>query len=387
MGQPAEPSQQNPPQKNVDPMAILQQMQQSMQQMAEQQLAQQVAIQSLIAQQPPDPVIPTTETESGHVDRQAFRPVASVWAKGEDWTPARRQISDPELYDGEPTTDYRAWRLALLQVAEVDRACFASTKAIICWSFGRTKGRARSLLQAYVEDLIKTVDVAPQSWGKFLEFCDQQFGDAQSQSRKRTAFRRYRQKDTPFTAFYADWIRMLREAGYDRMEDQVKIDWLNEAINQTLWRDTRAVTVLAKTFDDNVRVIGQVADQLEARYTKPYGSGQNQQQRKSGGDGETSFQWSRSSGSGESTRDPDKMDWEPTPRIAVGRRARWVDDKERRRRKDSNLCLRCGSDTHFIPKCPVLPARRPAEKAVNVGAPKPDCVPEEGLEPVEEGKE
>lgn len=371
----------------MDPMVVLHQLRESMQQIAETQRAQAVALQSLMSQPlAPAPTLVTPSVTEVSTTT-TFQPVAAVHAKGEDWAPARRQISDPELYDGEPATDYRAWRLSLIQVAMVDRACFASAQAIISWAFGRTKGRAKSLLQAYVEDTMASPST-PEAWGQFLAFCDQQFGDEQAQSRKRTAFRKLRQKDSPFSAFYADWVRLLREAGHEKMPDQMKIEWLNEAINTTLWRDTRAVAVMAKTFDEHVRAIGLVADQLEARFSKPYGgvNYHHQQQQKSGS--WKNHSWQQKTGqtsSGGSVHDPNEMDWEPT-RVSEGRRAKWVSEEEIQRRREAGLCFRCGGK-HRVSSCTALPAKRPVK--VNVGsatsriAEVVEC-PEDGLE--QEGK-
>ncbi|KAI0991601.1 hypothetical protein K3495_g16586, partial [Podosphaera aphanis] len=41
-------------------------------------------------------------------------------------------------------------------------------------------------------------------------------------------------------------------------------------------------------------------------------------------------------------------------------RARYVDQAELTRRKINKLCVRCGTNTHFVAACPYLPPIRPA---------------------------
>ena len=50
------------------------------------------------------------------------------------------------------------------------------------------------------------------------------------------------------------------------------------------------------------------------------------------------------------------MDWEHTKKI----RAKWVPREEYLKRKEKNLCLRCGSNQHLRPKCPYLGAIPPS---------------------------
>ena len=68
----------------------------------------------------------------------------------------------------------------------------------------------------------------------------------------------------------------------------------------------------------------------------------------------------------------DSMDWAPTGAY-LGRmsregprRAKWASNEERNRRREGNLCLRCGEPGHYIDKCSMRPARNP--EAVRIAA-------------------
>ncbi len=49
--------------------------------------------------------------------------------------------------------------------------------------------------------------------------------------------------------------------------------------------------------------------------------------------------------------------------LNVGKRAKWVDEKETALRRKEKRCLRCGRDGCWISECPLLPARRPTPPA------------------------
>ena len=68
---------------------------------------------------------------------------------------------------------------------------------------------------------------------------------------------------------------------------------------------------------------------------------------------------------------PERMDWEPSTRVAYGsgpRQARgakppakWVSKDVLEKRRAGRQCLRCGDSTHYVDSCKYGPARRPTE--------------------------
>ena len=58
----------------------------------------------------------------------------------------------------------------------------------------------------------------------------------------------------------------------------------------------------------------------------------------------------------------ESMEWEPTPaKVATtsARRAKWVSQEERDRRRQARLCIRCRGSGHMIRECPYGPPQRP----------------------------
>jgi hypothetical protein len=43
----------------------------------------------------------------------------------------------------------------------------------------------------------------------------------------------------------------------------------------------------------------------------------------------------------------------------AGKRAKWVDEKEKERRRKEGRCFRCGRTGCIVAECPLLPARPP----------------------------
>jgi hypothetical protein len=166
-------------------------------------------------------------------------------------------------------------------------------------------------------------------------------------------------------------------------------------MSPVLWRETRSAVVWLDAYKDRVTRIRRIADELEARIPQLYkegsggvGTGWRRPQGNGGGSGSynhstrDSVPVSAGKFSGAATQSGDPMEWEPTPRVAESRRARWVDEQERNRRRAGGLCLRCGGRGHRVAECAALPANRP--QTISIGAQGgPVEVPEEGLEPLE----
>lgn len=67
------------------------------------------------------------------------------------------------------------------------------------------------------------------------------------------------------------------------------------------------------------------------------------------------------------------MDWEPvratvaaTQETSAGKRATWVKKETLAFRKKKGLCMRCGNQGHFSPKCPLLPPIRPSSSVNSI---------------------
>jgi hypothetical protein len=71
--------------------------------------------------------------------------------------------------------------------------------------------------------------------------------------------------------------------------------------------------------------------------------------------GRTQYGGRRNQGRGSRQNGPDSR-----------RRAKWVTQEERDRRREQGLCLRCGDSTHRVARCPHAPAQDPAKKGIRV---------------------
>ncbi|CCC14572.1 hypothetical protein SMACR_09652 [Sordaria macrospora] len=55
------------------------------------------------------------------------------------------------------------------------------------------------------------------------------------------------------------------------------------------------------------------------------------------------------------------------PATYSSKRAKWVSEKERQKRRDNNLCLRCGASGHYVGSCPYQPAVPPSNNVRTQG--------------------
>jgi hypothetical protein len=182
----------------------------------------------------------------------------------------------------------------------------------------------------------------------FWTFLEEQFADPLQEERARNKLNNFFQKKHPLQAFNAEFMRLAYEAGENENHSNLKSLYLR-ALRPDL-KDRMISVDVPKDWTINQlheRVVRIEENLYRSKLTAP--NTRNQ-----------------------SKADRDAMDWEPT-RANAGRaegynsgnnngkeRAKWVHkDIVDQRRKDGR-CLRCGKAGHFIQKCALAPARRPA---------------------------
>ena len=132
---------------------------------------------------------------------------------------------------------------------------------------------------------------------------------------------------------------------------RIKIAYLTTALNQSL----RAHTVLAEYGQDDytalVHFLHRTAGRLQAMNMATIFSPAAPALTMAAG----------------TSHGGDAMDWEPsiivqrarTERTGSKQRAQWVSKEEIQRRRDNELCYRCGKGDHISPECNLKPAKRP----------------------------
>jgi hypothetical protein len=280
----------------------------------------------------------------------------------------RPKLRDPEVYDGTKRSWYPQFRSKLRAKLRIDAPAIGSEYDRMWHAFGCLSGEAAAnmlpWMDRYASDENKLKEGALES---MLDQMDFYFLDRNLQERAVHELATIRQANRPFSTFLAEFNRLLMEAGGHEWSDDVKKSYIDRALNREM--KDRLVTVEKKDdFEGYCQQLQRYADRME----------ENQQTRVPRS---PFYRTPRQ----DTTKVPspmpvptappapagDPMDWQPSPATSrTQRRAKWVDEAERQRRRDEGLCLRCGASGHMIRICPHAPAVLPTRtRAIRVSEP------------------
>ncbi|KAJ5874811.1 retrotransposon gag protein [Penicillium soppii] len=192
-----------------------------------------------------------------------------------------------------------------------------------------------------------------------LSYLERIYGDPNVKAR--AVQRLYALKQKPnqsFERFLPSFERELADAGALQWPDDSKKHTLVMALN----KETHSALVnrgVPSTFNEMVYLLHRISADLsgfQAMWNRPKRA-------------------TAATAQIEETYDP--MDWQPTSvkvnrfatdldpnrdRDLIGKRAKWVSEEERDRRREEGLCIRCGRPKCRIASCPLKPTRRPEDR-------------------------
>jgi hypothetical protein len=160
-----------------------------------------------------------------------------------------------------------------------------------------------------------------------------------------------------FTTFLPKFERTLAEAGGNQWNDHVKINTLKRMLNQELRTSLVFIPEHPSEYHTFIRILQTLASRLATLDPrKP-----------------TMFAGPRLTAPKPAPA-ADEMDWQPSinkvqtliDKPGEQKRAQWVSKDALKKRRNNNLCLRCGGKGHFIDKCTLLPARPPQQGQTKV---------------------
>jgi hypothetical protein len=284
------------------------------------------------------------------------------------WGTANRRIPSAMIF-GVDRISYRSWRLEVLTNGEVYQLSFPSAKARVIWAYGQLGGKPKVAMEQWLEEYVRRERFAGADFEEFLQRCDEFFDDRDARRKRSDQFYSMRQGKRGFREFLGDWMVAYRAAQLNLSEDSLERA-LSEAMNPELLDLARATLLMIPTWDGKLAHLKALADMTENKRGagnngnsggRPRGGlNQQRQQQQTGG---YSSNHNNNGGSthqnhhANQLRDPDEMDWEPT--LASGRRAKWISEEERQKRRDNGWCVRCGGKDHYVRDCPHMPALRP----------------------------
>jgi len=297
-------------------------------------------------------------------------------------TSITRQILPPLPQFSGQKSEYPAWKNTLLAKLRVDGIRMGGEVGQIAAVMLAMKGDAAKLTNHTINlELSKefpSIDV-------IKAYLDSIFADPERQRRAHDEWTRLRQGRSTFDAFYADFERLMVEAGGNAWAEDIKIRALQNAVSAELSQATLSVET-PSNLRDLVRVYRRVWENLQRSkaprfiYVDQGPPGQQQQVDPMDIDVPGSFPVARKPAR---QAPPGPL---PDDAQLQGKRAKWCSREEFDRRRAAGACTRCGRIGCHTRRCPLLPAANPNGRRVlppaaqsNYIAPSLDDVVEDAL--------
>jgi hypothetical protein len=280
----------------------------------------------------------------------------------------KHKLKDPDPFDGKDNSLFPQFEGKLRAKLNVDGAAIGNESEQIWYAFNLLKDDAAARIHPWMHAYEDTAEFTKAA---FLEQISFAFKDHAIRDKAIAKLNTLRQGRRSFQELLTEFDRLLLEAGGYGWDDTVKKGYLRAAINNEL-RERLITMDEAESYVDYCGQVKRVGDRIEEhkRIVRSWPQNENRGQQ-------SNRQPIMPRNANNSMPVVEHMDWEPTPagQTRVNhtevRRARWVSEEERDKRKKEGRCLRCGALGHLISKCPYRPAARPAQ-AANVVAYEPE---------------
>lgn len=310
------------------------------------QLATTVANQNTAAQ-----AVPTTQSSQGTADtdtNDGYNGTNGTERQPHQW---KAKLSAPKLYTDENRGEYQYFIAMLKAKLEIDRRCFDSESERIWYGYGRLDGRAAQIMLPWMTQFQNTASFTLEQFYGQLHLV---FGDDHRQSKAHERLSRLYQNSKPFNEFLSEFDQVLLEAGGHEWDDSLKMHSLRRALNGGMKKATVGKHN-ETSYINYCKMLRRVADDVEEL--------QHMKKRQNNRSAILALPSPPANQPVMAMNGPDVMDW--TPSLAAvsaanqpRRRVRRVNQQEIERRKQNQLCIRCGGSGHFINACPHLPPSR-----------------------------
>lgn len=298
---------------------------------------------------------------------------------------------NPSAFDGKNRTHYAAFRFKLRNKMTIDHGHWRNDFERVSHMFSCLSGSAETALRPWVEENAKDQDSVQITTENFFAKLDELFSDREVQDRAFVEMTTLRQRNKTFEDHLATFQRLFMESGETAMSDRAKKAHLRNSLNDEL-RQVLVGVEEKESFEDYSRQLQSISDRMREERSRQRNYRGQFTPRRGEGRGAPQEQPRRSSAppAPPAPSMPDVMDWEPTAargQSAPARRARWVDEEERQRRRGNGACLRCGGKGHLVANCPFLPPTRPIRSGAIAACEVPDAVLEDDESASEEDSE
>ena len=260
---------------------------------------------------------------------------------------------NPHRFSGEDTTEYPQFRGLLEAKLRIDAAAIGGMDELVWFAFGRLKGTAAGRIWAWMN---WAKDTERFTLVNLFQEMDKSFDDPQKQNKALAELNAARQGGRDLRTFLSDFDRLILEARGWSWDDSVRKGFLKAALDKKYLRaliGSVESSEYREFCSDLQRIDNQLSEVANLDRRRP---------NQAPGSTNTAKDNPSSSGGG------DSMEWQPTgdtfvsaakTRRKTGPPAKWVSKEELERRKENQLCLRCGSSEHYLRSCKYGPAKKP----------------------------
>ncbi|OJD25854.1 hypothetical protein ACJ73_02776 [Blastomyces percursus] len=316
---------------------------------------------------PPPPVAtPAPAQESALEPAAAAAAPPTVPIAVVDPTPKQKiKWGEKDTYSDKDKTTYTGFKLLLNRKLIVDWNYWSNDSERVMFMFSCFTGAARTRLAPWVQAHMGHWDFTPNEFWKVI---DGAFYDQHTKTKALDRLSYLNQRKRPFRDFLMEIERLMLEAGVHGLEDDVKKSYVRNGLAEDL-RKVMIGVEERETLEGYVQQLKSVSDRLEQEEART----KSFRQRKNGGwrPHQPFVRQNPAEPAAQNLPPPDPMDIGPhSGQQKFNRRAKWVSDAEKEKRKQAGLCFRCGMNGHLIGACPYLPARNPARApdAMRIGA-------------------
>lgn len=281
-------------------------------------------------------------------------------------TRPREKLPTLATFDGK-RSQFEGWLINAYQKLKTDGDYLGDQESQLSYVYACLSGEAQGMCTTWF-----TTNKDTASAEDLLNHLRTIYGDPDRKKRAMNALCNMEQKHNErFAKFLPRFETQLANAGALGKDDDVKIAWLERALNRDMRERLNAIYPVPEVYHDYISLLQTLA--LRADNTSSY---------------KTITQ-----STNKPTRNSDAMDWEPTTRsqqgqLEKGRRAKRVTKEILDYRKENGLCLRCGNSGHWVPTCPLQPPQKSAPLRANVCAVKAGAEDLSGLtEPADKGED
>jgi hypothetical protein len=247
----------------------------------------------------------------------------------------------------------------MVQKLDRDGLAIGDQKDHFAYIGARLDETPAKMVSAYVE---KRTNDSTEDPTHFMTYLNSIYGDTNTKEYAVNKLNTMSQGKEAFATFLPKFETTLADAGGGEWTDEVRINTLKRTLNQEMRKSFIYMPAQPKEYSAFIESMHTLASRLAA-FDREY-----REHRKP-----TAPTTNKPTPAGPVA---DEMDWQPSTRKAQvppdsqgeRKRAQWVSKDTLEKRKNNNLCLRCGGKNHFISSCKLLPAKSPQQGQTRVKA-------------------